>query len=294
MKRTVYHYSPNEVEAALKVLNLAIENHRRWSDNLHISILCKKPFAKDILHETAHKQCAFGQWYYGEVSESIRSIKEFSELEPVHKYMHDHARLLADEVTREKNIEVEEYQTFLKNQHHLIDLLTRLRDILIQHEHCFDALTGAVNRKSISLLLEQSFENFSRYQHVYSVAMVDVDFFKKINDQYGHVTGDHALKHISVFFRESLRRTDCVGRYGGEEFIILFPETRKELAFDLMDKSRIDLSNKKIMVGSSSIDVTVSIGVTEVMSSDEDAWQAVKRADLALYKAKSSGRNCVK
>lgn len=294
MKRTVYHYSPNEVEAALNVLNLAIENHRRWSDNLHISILCKQPFAKDILDEAAHKQCAFGQWYYGEVSESIRCIKEFNELEPVHKYMHDHARHLANEVNQKKEIELEEYQTFLTNQHRLIDLLTSLRDILIQHEHCFDALTGAINRKSVSLLLEQSFENFSRYEHVYSIAMLDVDFFKKINDQYGHVTGDQVLKHISIFFGESLRRTDCVGRYGGEEFIIIFPETRKELAFDLMDKSRIDLANKKIIVGSSSIDVTVSIGVTEVMSADEDAWQAVKRADLALYEAKSAGRNCVK
>ena len=160
MKRTVYHYSPNEVEATLNVLNLAIENHRRWSDNLHISILCKKPFAKDILHEAAHKQCAFGQWYYGDVSESIRCIKEFNELEAVHKYMHDHARRLADEVTLEKNIEVEGYNAFLENQHHLIDLLTRLRDVLKQHEFCFDALTGTVNRKSISLLLEQSFESF--------------------------------------------------------------------------------------------------------------------------------------
>jgi len=293
MNKSVIQYSPEEVETALFILNKAIDNHRLWFDSLHTSILCDLPFAQDILHQAAHTQCDFGKWYYGDVSESITCVKEFAELEPVHKYMHDHARVLADKVNNKKSIGVEEYREFLSNQHHLIDLLTMLRDTLIQHEHCYDAVTGAINRKSVSMYIEQLFENHQRYNKVYSLAMVDVDYFKRINDQYGHLTGDQVLKYISIFFRESLRRSDCIGRYGGEEFIILFPETHIEEAHDLMDKSRTGLANKKIIVGDVAIDATVSVGISEVMNEDDDAWEAVKRADRALYKAKSSGRNCV-
>ena len=294
MNRLVYQFSPNEVETALIVLNKAIENHRIWFDSLHTSIVCKRPFAKDILHSAAHKQCEFGKWYYGGVSDSIQCIEEFTKIEPVHKYMHDRARGLAELINQNEPIGLDEYQEFLSNQHHLIDLLTRLRDVLVQHEHCFDAVTGAVNRKSISLLLEQSFENMQRYQQTYSIAMLDVDHFKKVNDQYGHVVGDKVLKHIAVFFNDTLRKSDRIGRYGGEEFIILFPETSLNEAFKLMDKARIELAEKKIIVGSALINVTVSVGVSEVMSMDEDAWLAVKRADTLLYQAKSAGRNCVK
>lgn len=294
MKKSVYQFPSHEVEQALHVLNTAIKNHRLWADNLHTSILCHKQFSKDILDEAAHRHCEFGKWYYGEVSESIKSIKEFAELEPVHTYMHSHARDLALLAEQNKKIEVEDYQAFLTNQHHLIDLLTQLRDILIEHEHCFDAVTGAVNRRSISLLLEQSFENMQRYGHVYSMAMLDIDFFKKINDQYGHVIGDKVLKKICIYFRQTLRKTDCIGRYGGEEFLIIFPETHKQTAFDLMSKGGEGISKDPLIIEDLSINATVSIGVSEVSKDDVDAWMAVKRADSALYKAKSSGRDCVK
>jgi len=294
MNKLVYQYSPSEVETALNVLNKAIENHRIWFDSLHTSMLCDQPFGQDIFHKAAHTQCQFGKWYYGEVSDSIKCIDEFTRLEPVHKYMHDHARTLVETFSENKTVELSQYQAFLSNQHHLIDLLTSLRDVLVQHEHCFDALTGAVNRKSISLLLERSFENLQRYRQKYSVAMLDVDHFKNINDQFGHVVGDQVLKHISIFFRESLRKSDCIGRYGGEEFLILLPETSHSEAVKLMEKARAELAAKEIMAGNSSINVTVSIGVSEVTHTDEDAWLAVQRADSSMYQAKSSGRNCVK
>lgn len=294
MNKSVYQFATDEVEAALSILNTAIKHHRLWFESLHTSIICDQPFSADILHEAAHTQCEFGKWYYGDVSESIRSLKEFTALEPVHTYMHSHARDLAITSSQHKTIEVDDYNAFLNNQRHLIDLLSRLRDILIEHGHCFDAVTGAVNRRSISLLLEQLFENAQRYEQLYSVAMLDIDNFKRINDEFGHIAGDSVLKHICMYFNDSLRKSDSIGRYGGEEFLILFPETSQDFAFNLMDKVRHDMSSQKIIVGSLSIDVTVSIGITEVRSGDDDAWQAVKRADDALYQAKEAGRNCVK
>jgi len=293
MNTSVYQFAAKEVEETLEVLNTAINNHRLWFDNLHTSIICDKPFSEDILNEAAHTQCQFGKWYYGDVPPSIRAFKEFSELESVHQYMHDNARELAHQVNNEHKIIAENYKEFLDNQHHLIDLLTNLRDTLIEHQYCFDSLTGAVNRKSVSLLLEKAFENAQRYNHVYSVAMIDVDHFKKINDVYGHIAGDQVLKRISLFFRKLLRKSDCFGRYGGEEFLVILPETDSKSAFELMDQYRNSLSAEQIEIEKSVVNISVSIGVSQVKLDDEGAWLVVKRADAALYRAKAEGRNCV-
>jgi len=294
MRKTVYQFASDEVEAALLILNTAINHHRIWFDSLHTSIVCGLPFSNDILHDAAHKHCEFGKWYYGDVCESISSIREFSALEPVHTYMHSHARDLAIIASQNKKISVDDYHAFLTNQRHLIDLLTKLRDTLIEHEHCFDAVTGAVNRKSISLLLEQTFENAQRYNQVYSIAMLDIDHFKKINDQFGHIAGDHVLEYICEFYRETLRKSDCIGRYGGEEFLIILPETSQDVALELMNNARKNMLKQKTIIGKTPVEVTVSIGVSEVRPEDDNAWQAVERADEALYQAKESGRDCVK
>lgn len=294
MNTTVFHFEPDELEQTLDILNAAIRNHRCWFDKLHTAMLCNLPFPDDILNETAHTRCQFGQWYYGSVSDTIRAFKEYTELEACHRFMHDNARDLANKCRAGEAILAQDYQPFLENQHHLIDLLNKLHDMLIEHQYCFDALTGAINRKSISLLLEQSFESVKRYKHPFSVAMVDADHFKSINDTYGHIVGDQVLKNISMFLRRSLRKTDCVGRYGGEEFIVLMPETEQAVAFKVMDHCRQQLSSQEIDVGKEKISVTVSIGVSCLLPEDDDAWLSVKRADFALYRAKDEGRNRVR
>jgi diguanylate cyclase len=292
--KSAYQLSPQELEEILSVLNQAINNHRVWFNNLHTSIVCHQPFASDILNEAAHTQCEFGKWYYGDSSNAVKSFKEYAALESVHQFMHDNARELAMLSSSDKPIAVDAYQTFLGNQRRLIDLLTELRDILIEHQYCFDALTGAINRKAISLLLEQSFENMRRYHQTYTVAMVDVDHFKGFNDEYGHVVGDQVLKHISSFFEKNLRHTDCVGRYGGEEFLIMMPETNIETAHKVLEKARKDLANSGIIVDETSLHVTFSAGMSQVLDEDDDAWVAVQRADAALYDAKKSGRDRIK
>ena len=294
LTKSAYQLSPQELEDILSVLNQAINNHRVWFNSLHTSIVCHQPFSSDILNEAAHTQCQFGKWYYGDGSNPVRLFKEYAALESVHKFMHDNARELAKLSGSDKPIPVEAYQTFLKNQRHLIDLLTDLRDILIEHQYCFDSLTGAINRKAISLLLDHSFENMQRYSQFYSVAMIDIDNFKAVNDTYGHSIGDQVLKHISVFLMNNLRRSDCVGRYGGEEFLIIMPEANIDAAHEVLEKARNDLANSGIIVDGISLHVTFSAGMSQVLDGDDDAWLAVKRADTALYDAKKSGRDRIK
>lgn len=293
MKRSAYYFDADELDSALDVLNEAIKNHRNWFDRLQTSLLCGASFDMDILDEAAHLHCRFGQWYYGNADDGIKAFMEFRELEQVHQHMHDKARALAKISIKAQPIDPNEYGLFLSNQHYLIDLLIQLREKVIDHRYSLDSLTGAVNRRSISLLLEQEFEQAKRYGKVYAVAMFDMDHFKQVNDTYGHIAGDQVLKQVTQFLQKSLRKSDRVGRYGGEEFLIMLPETSEQQAYHVMELCRDDLASQELVCGDNTISITVSIGVSQIDAEDEDAWLAVKRADVALYRAKTAGRNRV-
>lgn len=293
MNVSVFQSANHQLDEILVILNTAIHNHRQWSDKLHTAMLCKQAFPEDILHQASHTKCQFGQWYYGEVDESIRRYQEYADLEQIHKEMHDNARELAKLSRQGKSIPVEAYHRFLEKQHTLIELLNQLHQKLLEHQHSIDTLTGVANRKSINLVMDQMFENARRYDHHYSVAMLDCDKFKRINDEYGHMTGDQVLKHIAAYLQQALRKSDGIGRYGGEEFLLFLPETNQDTAYEVMDKCIKGLAEQEFNVDGKSIRITASVGVSEVRDDDDDAWLAVKRADFALFKAKESGRNKV-
>jgi diguanylate cyclase (GGDEF)-like protein len=157
-----------------------------------------------------------------------------------------------------------------------------------------DPLTSLANRLLLEEDLVRILANSARYAHRCSVAICDVDYFKQYNDRYGHVAGDVALRQVAATLRDAVRATDTVYRYGGEEFLILFPEQSEDQAALAMDRIResvqaLGISNSP----ASAVDVlTISAGIAEVTQSTKDEW--IARADSALYLAKSSGRNCVR
>ena len=153
-----------------------------------------------------------------------------------------------------------------------------------------DALTGVPNRLKTNERLAEEFARFQRSHEPYSVLMLDIDFFKKINDTYGHATGDEVLRHVAGILRESLRDIDFVGRTGGEEFMVILPMTNLEEALIVANKLLLAVANSPIdPVGN----VSVSIGVQEVDPSDVTKDDAVERSDQQLYYAKHAGRNRV-
>lgn len=152
-----------------------------------------------------------------------------------------------------------------------------------------DALTGLHNRHALNIHLGFLFEQFKRTQHAYSVLMIDIDFFKKINDQHGHEVGDYVLQSVAKILSDLLRTTDFCARLGGEEFIVILPATDVQGAKKLAEKIRLAISQATIL----EYPVTVSIGVALVNEHDEDMQVAVRRADVHLYHAKEQGRNRV-
>jgi two-component system, cell cycle response regulator len=157
-----------------------------------------------------------------------------------------------------------------------------------------DGLTKLHNHRHFQDELNRAFEESARYERPLSMAMVDIDFFKKVNDTYGHAVGDEVLQFVSKLFRESIRATDLAARYGGEEFAVMMPETELADAVTFAEKIRTLVEATAIPTQAGPVSVTVSVGVASVPHSRiHTPRELVVAADKALYRAKKNGRNQV-
>ncbi len=156
-----------------------------------------------------------------------------------------------------------------------------------------DLLTGLPNRRSAMDQLEQVWSAATRSGSPLSVMMIDIDHFKRINDTYGHATGDFVLREVAHTLRASARREESVCRIGGEEFLVICPNTDLKVAMQAAERLRASLETKKIPVGQHEKAVTASIGVAVRKAETADIDALVSTADQAMYIAKESGRNQV-
>jgi diguanylate cyclase (GGDEF)-like protein len=156
-----------------------------------------------------------------------------------------------------------------------------------------DHLTGLQNRRSLFELGRVEFSRAHRANRPFCCMMLDVDHFKHINDNYGHPIGDQVLQEFAVRCRDSVREADLLGRYGGEELIVLMPETDMETALHVAERLRLSIEKEPIKVPNREIAVTVSVGVATKDDNTTDLETLIARADQAMYIAKHKGRNCV-
>ena len=156
-----------------------------------------------------------------------------------------------------------------------------------------DGLTGLANRRHLMEALDVEEKRGTRYGHAFSLLMIDVDHFKKYNDTYGHQAGDVALARVGTVLKESIRDVDRAGRYGGEEFAVVLPETPLAAALVVAERIRARMEGEKLPVKSGEASVTLSIGVAERPTHAATAAEIVAVADAALYDAKEEGRNKV-
>jgi two-component system cell cycle response regulator len=157
-----------------------------------------------------------------------------------------------------------------------------------------DGLTKLYNHRHLQDELTRAFEESQRYQRPLSFVIVDLDFFKKVNDTYGHAVGDDVLKAISKIFQEAIRSTDLAARYGGEEFALMLPETVLDHALEFAEQIRRAIELTPVLTQAGPISVTVSIGVaTAPHARIKSSKELIVAADKALYRAKKNGRNQV-
>jgi two-component system cell cycle response regulator len=158
-----------------------------------------------------------------------------------------------------------------------------------------DPLTGLFNRRYMETHLASLVEQAANRGKPISVLILDIDFFKSVNDGHGHDAGDDVLREFALRIRKSIRNIDLACRYGGEEFVIVMPETDIAVATVVAERLRRRIANEPFVIqnGSNSLDVTISIGLADLCEPEDNAATILKRADQALYRAKRDGRNRV-
>lgn len=169
------------------------------------------------------------------------------------------------------------------------------KNVELERLSAIDPLTGLMNRRYFDKRLIAECRRSKREMSNLSLAMLDIDHFKKINDTYGHLCGDHCLKEFATILKETIKRpSDIICRYGGEEFVIILPNTSLEGLAKLLEKVRKNVASKKINFEGQALTMTVSIGAcSRAVLYDEQPHSIIAIADEQLYKAKESGRNCV-
>ncbi len=188
-------------------------------------------------------------------------------------------------VKREINKTRKELEKSAQTINHLKEELEKLKEKTI-----IDELTQILNRRGIMEFLTREYARSKRFKSPLSVLMIDIDDFKKVNDTYGHTVGDKVLKTIAQILKTKLRATDVVGRYGGEEFLVVLPETDLQAALTVAEKLRTEVAKKTFKYKDQVFKVTISLGAAQ-LKEGESIEELINRADQALYTSKRSGKN---
>ncbi|GHD60996.1 GGDEF domain-containing protein [Jeongeupia chitinilytica] len=203
--------------------------------------------------------------------------------------MHD-TRTLQLDVLRSRDELVTARHEADQAQQRVMQLERELREVSEKVRE--DQLTGALNRRGLEEAYEVELSRMARQHTPMALALLDIDNFKKLNDQMGHAAGDGALVHLVQVIRELLRPTDVVSRYGGEEFVLLLPDTDLEDATQILQRLQRELTRRFFMHNNDKLLITFSAGVTMVQP-DEHRAHAIERADHGMYRAKLLGKNRV-
>ncbi len=178
----------------------------------------------------------------------------------------------------------------------MLDMQTKLHDAMeeLRKHATYDGLTGIFNRRAVLEQIPKEIQRARRQNRELCIGMCDIDFFKKINDTHGHLVGDEVLKEVAKRMQSALRTYDLIGRFGGEEFLVITSSEDGHL-LDAYHRICENLSGAAFEVGGLSLNVTISCGVTKLRGDDSesDCLDILARADAALYKAKETGRNKV-
>ncbi len=172
-------------------------------------------------------------------------------------------------------------------------LLARVHAVLRRHENFarvarLDPLTKLLNRQTLQREIERELERIKRYPAVATLVFLDIDEFKRVNDEFGHAAGDHALKQLAAALTKDIRTVDIVGRYGGEEFVLYFPETPEDIGLRIVE--RMHATFKQLSEEEGSRLLTFSAGLVEAPRDGSDFETLCARADSAMYRSKNEGK----
>jgi diguanylate cyclase len=231
--------------------------------------------------------------YHEKIDQYSQKITLSQDIKELNKILDDvmrETRVAQAEALRSRDDMIrsrEEMQEAEHRIHALESQLERMTELVRE-----DPLTGSLNRRGLNEVLERELARADRHAGNLCLAMLDLDDFKRLNDNHGHIAGDGALVHLVTVVKETLRTLDVVGRFGGEEFVVILPDTTLDTASQAITRLQRELTKQIFMINNERLLITFSAGVASRKPS-EDATSLIKRADDALYEAKKAGKNRV-
>ena len=289
----MFEVSHKELDSILVQIEQAIDNHDQWHRQLVRTLICKlQPDERDLA-EDSHTQCRFGQWYYEHSNPSLRSHPTFAAMEHEHRQLHELVAKLLHVSAAGQPIDPLLYDQFANTLERMRLQLFSLKYEIQDELYNIDPMTGAYMRYGMLAALRDQQSLVSRGAGHCAVAMVDIDHFKLVNDRHGHNVGDRALTHLSALLIKNLRPYDKLYRYGGDEFVVMLPNTPVETALTIVERMRKLVEETPLPVDGQPIGITVSIGVA-MIDADKPVEAAIEQVDRAMYAAKQQGRNRVK
>lgn len=274
----------NEIERAAQA-------HRNWVKRFNRILACRlKPDPQDLRADCT-EACSFGRWLRGDIPAVIRAHPRFFSLGTSHAVVHDALHTLALWIQDGHAIDPVDYDRYIDAFDQWKTHLRALTHDLREQLRAMDPLTGIGNRLGMMVRLEHERARIRRGLRPCAVAMIDIDHFKSVNDEYGHAAGDLVLRTVADLLVANLRPYDDVFRYGGEEFLLCLPETESVSAAHLAERLRHRIAKENIILDTSlPLRVTASFGISQI-DNETPLTEAVRRADVALYVAKNGGRN---
>ena len=284
----------NEMQDILSQLEQAIDNHGQWFDTITRTLICRLPYDRREAADDAHRQCLFGQWYYGSAPERLRNHPGFIAIEADHKNMHRLAAKLLQTAASGSTITTLDFDSFANALERLRLQIYTLKRELEDSLYNLDSLTGANSRIGMLTKLREQLELVKRHILSTCITMMDLDHFKIVNDKYGHLAGDHVLTNTAHYVMEHIRSYDTLFRYGGEEFLLCMQNTDLTTGYEVVERIRQGLASTPIHYDDqNTLQITVSFGLT-LLDPDISVEQSIERADKAMYAAKTAGRNCTR
>ena len=273
------------------------ESHLVWMARLVEAVRMR---SQDDMPELDPNRCQFGHWLGGEGARLIRDHSHVRQVSELHESMH-HVVLEVSSLMDHQRASGPIYALLKKAETYSLELgneISMLNNIVIMSVYNKDPLTGFLTRRFLDRVLVNQMEIAKATESAFSVVMFDLDHFKEVNDTYGHQTGDRALEHVAGIVRETLRQSDLVFRFGGEEFLLVAPSTNQAQAHALAEKLRRSIAAQPL-AHEQPLTLTSSFGVLEISPDSYEnvdtrmVHQVIEACDANLYAAKRLGRNRV-
>lgn len=282
----------NSQNSELIEIDEGIRLHITWAQKVFECLILKTPAEPQFSAKDSHLLCHFGKWFQSNHAkfEKINSDKT-QELEQAHYLVHHHLHNIFSRLGENQHVDTDLVSQYQTSQRDLIEFLIYFRTHFIIQTLQYDPLTGLALRYGMEDQFAALRQSTEKNQKILAVGLLDLDYFKRVNDQYGHQAGDEVLAYTAQFLRDSLRNTDNIFRFGGEEFLIFLAVDNVDSLHEIIDRIFQSLhSNPTRLKSGEIIHITATVGII-LVEPDETMEKAIARADQAMYLGKQQGRD---